>query len=225
MMKIFIKNLFILGVFSLTLFNSCKKDDPVDPCEQLECFNGGTCVNGTCDCPAGFTGDNCEIQVDPCANVTCLNGGTCVNGSCDCPTGYTGPDCGNQETPSKIRITNIRVTKFPATDNGAGWDLSSGPDIYVSMEYSASQIYEHPTFFQNANPTQDYDFQPNINLNMNNPTDIYIIRLYDNDDFGADDFMGGIQFVPYQDGNNFPNKLNLDAGGDVAFELTVVYTF
>lgn len=177
-------------LLTMTVFNSCKKDDP-----------------------------------DPCEGVTCLNGGTCVNGQCDCPEGYSGPDCGNQVTPSKIRITNIKLTKFPATDNGAGWDLTSGPDIYVTMEYSGSTIYDHPYFYQNADPSQDYDFQPNINLNMDNPTDNYVIRLYDFDDFDADDYMGGIQFVPYQDGNNFLNKILLNAGGDVAFELSVTYTW
>jgi len=100
-----------------------------------------------------------------------------------------------------------------------------GPDIYFTMEYSNSTIYEHPTFYQNADPSQDYDFQPNTNLNINNPTDNYVIRLYDYDDFDADDYMGGIQFVPYQDGNDFPAKINLDAGGDVAFELSVTYTW
>ncbi len=185
------KTALILGAFSLLLFASCKKDDPIDPCE----------------------------------NITCLNGGTCVNGECNCPTGYTGPDCGEQKTPSKIRISKIRVTRFPATDNGAGWDLTSGPDIFVTMEYNGSDIYTHPEFYQNADPSQNYDFTPNINLNMDHPTDTYIIRLNDYDDFDPDDFMGGIQFIPYSDGNDFPATLFLDAGGDVAFEISVVYTF
>ncbi|GAB4261720.1 MAG: hypothetical protein Kow0027_29260 [Saprospiraceae bacterium] len=128
-------------------------------------------------------------------------------------------------TPSKIRVTNIRVTKFPATDNGAGWDLTSGPDIYVTMSYNGSLIYDSPSFYQNADPSQVYDFMPNSNLNLTNPTDTYEIDLYDFDDLDADDFMGGIQFVPYQDGNHFPSKLIIDAGGKVAFELSVVYTF
>lgn len=226
-MKIYQQLLLILTLFGLTLLSSCSKDDDLanNPCENVECFNGGICISGTCDCPSGFTGNNCEIQVDPCANINCLNGGDCINGECNCPTGYNGPDCSNQETPSKIRITNIQLTSFPPTDNGGGWDLSSGADIYVSMEYSGVIIYEHPSYYENANPNQDYNFQPNINLNMNNPTDTYIIRLYDYDDFDSDDYMGGLQFVPYQNSNNFPSTIILDAGTGISFQLSISYTF
>ena len=35
-----------------------------DDCKTSPCQNGGTCVDGTnkytCNCKAGFTGDNCE---------------------------------------------------------------------------------------------------------------------------------------------------------------------
>ena len=26
----------------------------------VPCMHGGTCVNGTCECPAGFTGEACQ---------------------------------------------------------------------------------------------------------------------------------------------------------------------
>lgn len=60
----------------MLLFSGCDKDDDDDdmkddnPCEQLECKNGGTAIRDVelggcrCICPAGFSGENCEIQ-DP----------------------------------------------------------------------------------------------------------------------------------------------------------------
>ena len=36
---------------------SCEKD----PCNDLECKNGGSCSSGYCQCPAGFEGAECEI--------------------------------------------------------------------------------------------------------------------------------------------------------------------
>lgn len=168
---------------------------------------------------------SCE-EDDPCELVVCLNDGVCVNGTCDCEEGFSGPDCSDQITPSAIKITNIKVIRFPATrDNGSSWDLTNGADIYVTLDYDNNNIYTHPDRFENADGTTTFDFVPDVNLNMENPTDMYVISLFDDDGIEADDFLGGIQFTPYSNDNKFPDILNLDANGLVAFELTVEYTF
>jgi hypothetical protein len=48
-------------------------------------------VNGTCMCPAGYTGSSCSDYVcDP----PCGNGGYCsYNNSCYCYYGFSGPHC------------------------------------------------------------------------------------------------------------------------------------
>jgi hypothetical protein len=60
----------------MIIFPACDKDDDEDdmkdddPCEQMECLNGGNAIRDVelggcrCICPAGFSGENCEIQ-DP----------------------------------------------------------------------------------------------------------------------------------------------------------------
>jgi hypothetical protein len=42
--------------------SACKKDDP---CENITCLNGGTCANGSCNCPTGYSGSDCSQQVKP----------------------------------------------------------------------------------------------------------------------------------------------------------------
>ncbi|RZF34933.1 hypothetical protein LSTR_LSTR011427 [Laodelphax striatellus] len=70
-------------------------------CFQMECINGGRCANETesylCDCPAGFTGDFCEIDINECENNLCSNGAVCVDGmanyTCSCLPGWEGWLC------------------------------------------------------------------------------------------------------------------------------------
>lgn len=45
----------------LLSISSCRKD----PCESKVCKNGGTCDNGTCNCPSGYTGSDCGTEKTP----------------------------------------------------------------------------------------------------------------------------------------------------------------
>ncbi|MEO0897668.1 MAG: hypothetical protein AAFY71_14785 [Bacteroidota bacterium] len=71
-----------------------------DPCEDVECQNGGICLDGTCDCPENFFGRDCEFQLDPCTIQQCSTTGTdtCIVGNddnaiCRCKDGYQGERC------------------------------------------------------------------------------------------------------------------------------------
>ena len=35
----------------------------LDPCYSTVCFNGGQCVNGSCVCLEGYTGQYCETGI------------------------------------------------------------------------------------------------------------------------------------------------------------------
>lgn len=81
--------ILLLSIFILTISTeSCKKDDNCptgfsgtnceieDLCviQNVNCQNGGACVDGTCDCPTGYIGTSCET-FDPAQVQLLLDGG------------------------------------------------------------------------------------------------------------------------------------------------------
>ena len=65
-----------------------------DECRKVECENDGTCEEGECVCPEGFSGSTCQTE-DLCItqDVTCENGGECLDGTCNCTPTYYGESC------------------------------------------------------------------------------------------------------------------------------------
>lgn len=102
---------FLLAIV-MVLLGGCTPDS----CEFLEC-GPGDCAKGICDCPEGFSGENCEIE--DCFGVGCSYGdcdpqtktcnchpnyygegcdtlcvnGEFVSGDCECAEGYEGSTC------------------------------------------------------------------------------------------------------------------------------------
>jgi hypothetical protein len=220
------RNLILFAILALGLaFSGCQKTE-VDQCERVVCFNGGVCVDGTCDCPPGTTGLDCSGR-NPCYNITCLNGGTCINGNCDCPTGYTGSDCGTAMTPTSVSITSMNVTKYPATQpSGAGWDVSDGADVFVTFSAGISaNTTEFKSGFTYTNVTgQDLPFSTGFPVNLLNINNNYTLGIWDYDAASADDFMAGVYFSPSNNVAGFPSTITLSTTKLTAV-LTVQWNF
>lgn len=84
------------------------------PCNSKPCQNGGTCTKTSsgysCQCTAGFTGNNCDKTITPCNPDPCQNNGICqINGNtykCFCQSPYTGPTCTNGKSKKQILLLN-----------------------------------------------------------------------------------------------------------------------
>jgi len=166
----------------------------------------------------------CKDNSSNTESITCFNDGIAVGGECECMEGYTGPRCGEQETPETITVNSITITRFPSTaEGGAGWDAASGPDIYPFITTNNEVVWDSNTYFENASNDNNNTIETDIRLTE--PTQDYTIDLYDYDQNTDDDFMGGVFKAPYSSGNGFPETIEYDADGDVAFELDVSYSW
>lgn len=153
---------------------------------------------------------------DPCEGVSCLNDGSCIDGTCFCVGLWTGKRCNEQIRPTLITMKGISVTKMPATDaSGAGWDLTSGADIYVIVRQGADVLLDTSSDWrQNAGVGTSW----NYTFSTLDTTTPLSIELWDFDDFDTDDYMGGINGFIYSDTNGFPTFEPFEcAGCDVGF--------
>lgn len=133
----------------MAILSSCECRGPFGG-SKVECSNGGTCNDGTCDCLKGFFGTNCT-EVDSCEmfDVFCERG-DCDNGQCFCDEGYEGDSC-NIETRAQF-IGYYAVTEFCDLDTVGGhniWierDVSSGSNIFIYNLFNYNN-FERNGFF------------------------------------------------------------------------------
>ncbi|XP_023195497.1 fibrillin-2-like [Xiphophorus maculatus] len=58
---------------------------------NIRCMNGGSCMEDSCSCAKGYTGNHCG---QPVCDSGCQNGGRCIGPNrCACVYGFTGPQC------------------------------------------------------------------------------------------------------------------------------------
>ncbi len=172
---------------------------------------------------------SCSSTSSPCSKLNCQNGSTCLDDVCNCLEGYSGNECATQKTPTKVKISKIEVLDFKATDtNGAGWDLTSGPDIFVAISTPApasASVWTATTFFSDAVPSgnSSWTLTPALELNATTP---YVFSLSDYDSPDPSDFMGGFQTAPFEAGKGFPTTWTwTSSDASLKLRLTVSYVF
>lgn len=97
-----VKTIFLLIFMALgtsVMFNACKDDDP---CDGVECKNGGICNDGNCACLIGYEGSDCGTQTRAkfLAVYNCTN--TCFPG-----TAYS-----SSASQSAVDISNFVISNM-----------------------------------------------------------------------------------------------------------------
>lgn len=156
---------------------------------------------------------------DPCEGIVCGDNGICVNGGCDCDEGYTGLACNDIITPTRMTITQLRLTNFPELkSSGEFWDITGGnaPDIFFTIgrdgntPFTSSTISDASGLITWGDP-----------VDLVAPTEQYSITFLDSDVI-VDDLISGGTFVPFQD--RLDETLFVD-NGIISFEMDIEYTF
>ncbi len=104
-----------------------------NPCRKVECQNGGSCFEGACQCPDGYTGFQCETN--ECNLRDCQNGSECVTGTCECLTGYYGLDC-------EFSYQDIFIGTWEANQNCASTGSGTSSEQYNLLITAGSNEME-----------------------------------------------------------------------------------
>lgn len=114
-----------------------------DKCEEeCLCQNGGVCVdiNGTCECPTGYTGLYCQFEVTqtPCSNSRpCPDGGPCLEYGgtylCTCQTGGAEQENKDFYPYAPIGLRLLSVSEWGLLLR-AGWRLHLRMQIRILGE-------------------------------------------------------------------------------------------
>lgn len=126
--SILLAGFLTVGTFATSVFTSCNPD----ACKDVVCNNGGTCTDGSCSCPAGYTGTNCDNKANA-AFVGTWSAKEKVNGSTTWGSPYAVVVIADGTDPKAFYLaqygnysctpTNYQVT---ATSNdGKAYSISS----------------------------------------------------------------------------------------------------
>ena len=122
--------------------NLCHQESVSPVCSpDATCSNHGACINATCVCGSGFSGEACEVATCP---GNCSSNGVCEGGICACDAGWDGLDCSTTSTCAGVNDCNgngnctaVDTCTCEAGKGGAGCDVELDCDTPALSDCSA----------------------------------------------------------------------------------------
>jgi hypothetical protein len=191
------KNLLFLLLAFLFILACTKKD----PCEGVSCLNGGTCVDGTCNCTTGYEGSLCEKESVPSAiKITGIKfikiPAKKSNGS-NWDTDNTTPD--------------IQPSLYTLKSDNKTLDVALWTSTFVLLNAKLDGSQELSVIL------------PELKINPVNK--LYAMALFDKDD-NTSEFMGAVSFNLIDIISGRPAVVKLDCSTcSIAFEFKLSYEF
>jgi len=126
-----------------------------------------------------------------------------------------------QQQFTRAAITEVRLRDFPfTTEDGAGWDPSSGPDpYYVATDLASGTELATSGFYENVSSSDLPLSYPDIEWVIEDLSERHAVDIYDSD-FNADDFISGIEFDLSGEIGTYSETVTLEVEG-TTIELVV----
>lgn len=156
------KKTILFFVLMLAAFSCKKETTQEDLCEGVVCKNGGTCVNGDCSCPPGYTGPDCgqeKVPVKMRISSVTLNGFPQTDNGVSWDVFNDGPDV-------YIQIKSGSTVIFQS-----GWvqDLQSAHTFDGIVEFSNPQATYTISVFDYDDGLSADDYMGGINFTPYKP--------------------------------------------------------
>ncbi|MCX7836051.1 MAG: PKD domain-containing protein [bacterium] len=237
MKKLIVFFIFILIVIGCN--NTSENSNPLAP-QNTDAPIASFSINGTMVTPATLTLTNTSLNADsylwnfgdgrtsnihsPTVTYTTMGQYTITLTAIQTSTNRS--NIANRSVfiePGSVYLSRFTIHQIPFTDNqGSGWDLTTGPDVFCELVTNNTLIASTQPIFDIVQSQLPLIWDFSTPYFISNRSQLYSLNIFDYDDFSSHDFIGSVNFAINNIGNNYPANVLLQ-NGQVRVTLTLIW--